>query len=63
MLQGIKPPKEAVAGFPKGLHFELFPFDFSIHQEKSTNRPVLAVFDYEHRTLLGTAAVKIIPYE
>lgn len=61
--QGIKPPKEAVAGFPKGLHFELFPFDFSIHQEKSTNRPVLAVFDYEHRTLLGTAAVKIIPYE
>lgn len=61
--QGIKPPKEAVSGFPKGLYFELFPFDFSLYNKGSADNPVLAVFDYEHRTLLGTATVKIIPYE
>ena len=61
--QGIKPSKEAVSGFPKGLYFELFPFDFSHHDKNPGNQPVLAAFDYEHRTLLGTATVKIVPYE
>ena len=61
--QGIKPPKEAVSGFPKGLYFELFPFDFSNYDKNPGNQPVLAAFDYEHRTLLGTATVKIVPYE
>ena len=61
--QGIKPSKETVSGFPKGLYFELFPFHFLMHDKKTVYKPVLAVFDYDHRTLLGTATVKIFPYK